>query len=94
MEEINISNTNCLRVLGTTKGQFLIETALLMMVTLSFLLFATKQLREFEIVKKLVGEPWTQVAGMIESGSWNSPATARQLHPNQITNGFTYDPAQ
>lgn len=65
------------------KGQFVIESILLMVVGISVLLFMTKTIREGEWMKKLVSEPWGKLAGMIESGVWETPKDAQLKHPNQ-----------
>lgn len=74
------------------KGQFVIEAVLLMIVTLGLFIWGTNQLREGKYMAKLIEGPWQKVAGMIETGVWNTPEKSRQLHPNQISRSITVDP--
>jgi hypothetical protein len=78
--------------LRNNKGQFLIENVLMMLVTIGFLIFATKELREGKYLAKLISDPWQKVAGMIESGVWEPPKTAQTKHPNQINRSLALDP--
>lgn len=74
------------------KGQFVIETVLLMIVTVGFFLWGTNQLREGKFLAKMIGGPWQKVSGMIESGVWAAPETARKQHPNQYKRSLTVRP--
>ena len=78
--------------LRNRKGQFLIENVLMMIVTIGFLIFATKSLREGKYLAKLISEPWLKVSGMIEAGVWEAPKTAQSKHPNQINRSLALDP--
>ncbi|MBV2168187.1 MAG: hypothetical protein KUL82_05715 [Bdellovibrio sp.] len=79
-------------VISNNKGQFVIETVLMMVVTIGFFLWGTNQLREGKFLAKMIGGPWQKVAGMIEAGVWETPDKARKLHPNQIERSVTVDP--
>lgn len=70
------------KTIKNQKGQFVIEAVLLATVTLALFMFITKQLQESKFLAKLVGEPWSYIAGMSESGVWDSPDKARKKHPN------------
>lgn len=74
------------------KGQFVIETVLMMIVTIGVFLWGTNQLREQKFLAKLISGPWEKVSGMIESGVWEAPESARGLHPNQIKRSITVKP--
>lgn len=80
--------------LRNNKGQFVIETVLLMIVSVGFFLWGTNQLREGKFLAKMIGGPWQKVAGMIESGVWSESEAARKLHPNQKNRSITVDPRQ
>ncbi|MNJ93518.1 hypothetical protein D3C87_112000 [compost metagenome] len=82
------------RTLSNQKGQFVIETVLLMMVTVGFFLWSMNQLREGKYLSKMISGPWQKVSGMIESGVWEEPEAARQLHPNQIDRSLAWRPDQ
>lgn len=73
--------------LSNPSGQFLIETVLLMLLSMGFFVFLINQLKSMELVRSIVQDPWAKVAGMIESGSWEPPGKARRLHPNQTERG-------
>lgn len=74
------------------KGQFVIEGVLLMVVMVGVFISATRYLREERFLAKLVGGPWEIVSGMVESGVWEPPASAKTKHPNQITRSNTERP--
>jgi high-affinity Fe2+/Pb2+ permease len=76
------------------KGQFAIETVLMMIITIGFFMYGTKQLREGKFLAKLISEPWQRVAGMIESGVWDTPEKARLRHPNQINRSLAVKPEE
>ncbi|WII73909.1 hypothetical protein QJS83_08475 [Bdellovibrio sp. 22V] len=80
------------RAVSNNKGQFVIETVLMMIVTISVFLWATNQLRESKFLAKMIAGPWQKVSGMIEAGVWDTPDKARQLHPNQIDRSLTVKP--
>lgn len=74
------------------KGQFVIEAVLLMIVTIGFFLWGTNQLREGKFLAKMIGGPWKKVSGMIESGVWDTPESARKKHPNQTNRSISLRP--
>ncbi|MNL29155.1 hypothetical protein D3C87_1508300 [compost metagenome] len=80
------------KTLRNRKGQVLIENVLMMIVTIGFLLWATKYLREEKYLAKLISEPWQRIAGMIESGVWEPPKAAQAKHPNQLNRSLALDP--
>lgn len=79
-------------LLTNERGQFVIEAVLLMVVSVGLLSFALKSLRDNDTMSKLVSEPWQKVAGMIESGNWNTADVAAKKHPNQINRSLSWDP--
>lgn len=80
-------------LLKNERGQFVIEAVLLMVVSVSFLLFALKYLKENKAMGNLVGGPWEKVSGMIESGSWKPADEAAKKHPNQLERSLSWDPS-
>lgn len=80
------------KTLANNKGQFVIETVLMMIVTIGFFIWGTNQLREGKFLAKLVGGPWAKVAGMLEAGVWEAPEAARKQHPNQINRSVSVRP--
>lgn len=80
------------RAVLNNKGQFVIEMVLLMIVSVGFFVWGTKQLRDGKIFAKLIGGSWPAIAGMIESGVWEEPEKARANHPNQRDRSLTVDP--
>jgi hypothetical protein len=81
-----------MKPLQNHRGQFLVETVLMMTVMVGLFVFATSQLRERKYMAKLIGGPWQKISGMIESGVWEEPAKAKTLHPNQINRSNSLDP--
>lgn len=80
------------RTLANNKGQFLVESVLLMTFAVGALIWATGQLRENQFLAKMISGPWLRVSGMIESGVWAPPEEARQKHPNQWARSLTVEP--
>jgi hypothetical protein len=78
-------------ILKNQKGQFLIETILLMVITISLMGFIIKTLRERNVLANLVETPWNRTSGMIESGNWNDASTAKQLVPYNYNRFYTPD---
>lgn len=78
--------------LKNNKGQFVIESVLMMIVTIGFFMWATSELRNSKFLAKMIGGPWEKVAGMIESGVWDSADAARSKHPNQMKRSLSLDP--
>ena len=74
------------------KGQFLVETVLMMVLTVGLFIAATGQLKERKVLAKLIGGPWERVSGMIEAGVWAPPDEARKKHPNQTDRSLSLDP--
>ena len=71
------------RIIRNSKGQFVVEAVLLMVLSLGLFMFASKYLREQKVISNMVENPWNRVSTMIESGVWG-PYTPQQLtrHPN------------
>ncbi len=94
---VNVLRKNCKAQIEASqffsnRGQFLIETVLMMIVLLGLFFWATNQLKQSEIMSSLLEEPWQEVSGMIESGVWMKAKQARTNHPNQKERGLSYDP--
>jgi len=65
----------------------MIESVLLMMLTISALMVVTRYLREERIIEKSVQGPWSLVSTMIESGVWAPKIPAQiERHPNTAQN--------
>lgn len=77
--------------LRNNKGQFVIETVLMMMITIGTFMWAMNQLRDNKYLARLIGQPWQQISGMIESGVWGTPDTVRGKHPNQLNRSLTVE---
>nr|CAE47787.1 hypothetical protein [Bdellovibrio bacteriovorus] len=80
------------KTLGNNKGQFLIESVLLMTFMVGALVWATGQLRENKYLAKMISGPWQKVSGMIEGGVWDTPDKAKSKHPNQLNRSLTVEP--
>lgn len=79
-------------LLRNERGQFVIEAVLLMVVSVSFLLFGLRYLKENKTMGTLVSGPWEKTAGMIESGVWKPAPEAAKKHPNQIERSLSWKP--
>ena len=80
--------------LRNRRGQFLIETVLMMTVTIGLFVFGTAKLREGKFLAKLISGPWEKVAVMIETGTWETRAVGVTKHPNTQNRGISLDPGQ
>lgn len=89
-----MKNNSRKSLLRNERGQFVIEAVLLMVVSVSILLFGLRYLKENKIMGNLVSGPWDKTAGMIESGSWNPADEAAKKHPNQIDRSLSLDPTR
>lgn len=79
-------------LLKNERGQFVIEAVLLMVVSVSVLLFGLRYMKENKTMATLVSGPWEKTAGMIESGVWKPAEEAAKKHPNQTERGLSLDP--
>lgn len=80
-------------ILRNSKGQFLIETVLLMIISVGLFTSAVKVAQDKKRAAQLIGEPWGSVKGMLESGVWGSSKDSKSKHPNQIRRSATWDPS-
>lgn len=72
------------------EGQFLIEGILLMTVMIMVVVLLTRLIKDSELATGLITKPWSKVAGMMETGTWNEiDDTARKKHPNTYDRFFT-----
>jgi hypothetical protein len=83
-----------MKLVRNNKGQFLIETVLLMVCTVGLFMWATGELRDKKLLAKLIGGPWMKVSGMIEAGVWQEPDQARAHHPNQLKRSLSLEPRE
>lgn len=72
------------RLLRNSRGQFVVEAVLLMIVSVSLIMYASKMAQEKKWMASLVSGPWQKVAGMIEGGVWEDPTAVRAKHPNKV----------
>ncbi len=63
------------------RGQMTIEAVLTMVALFSIFVVVIKGLNEGNFLKKLIRNPWNQLAGMIENGSWGTPEETREDNP-------------
>lgn len=79
-------------LLRNQRGQFVIEGLLLMVVLLSVFVFLSGKIKESGIVSQMVTGPWSKIAGMTETGTWQEAGpAARESHPNSYNRIFTPD---
>ena len=80
--------------LRNRRGQFLIETVLMMMITIGLFVFGMGKLRDEKFLSKLISGPWEKVEVMIETGTWETRAVGVTKHPNTLSRGISLDPGQ
>ncbi len=76
--------------LKNENGQMAIEMLLIMITLFIAITFVSKQMKDQGFLASLVQSPWTQLAGMIESGSWAKAEDARTQHPNNQKRHISY----
>jgi hypothetical protein len=69
-------------LLSNKQGQFVVEAMLLMVLSIGLLYGGLKVMRDGNVLSNLISGPWEKVAGMIESGVWESADKAAAKHPN------------
>ncbi|MBK9322132.1 MAG: hypothetical protein IPM97_04095 [Bdellovibrionaceae bacterium] len=79
-------------LLKNQHGQFLIEAVLLMVLSVGLLTLGLKFLKDGNFLSNLISGPWQRVAGMIESGVWDTADKAAAKHPNQSGRLLSVDP--
>ena len=66
----------------TSKGQFVIEAVLLLVIGFSLLLGLKKWADSTGIFANIMVKPWARISGMVESGNWAEAGAARKYHPH------------
>jgi hypothetical protein len=79
------------RKLGRS-GQVLIESLLLMVLSVSFLGIAVKYFKETQTFSKITNVVWAGVAQVAEYGNW--PSASPPIHPNSSIRTRLWDPQQ
>lgn len=70
------------RRLSSRSGQATIEAVLLLTVFVIAATLIANFSKSNGMLKAFVSGPWSHLQGMIESGVWDTPANARDRHPN------------
>lgn len=65
-------------------GQMIVESILLMTIMVGFAYFITSYFRSNDIIARLVSSPWTNLAGVIQNGTWAPPEQNMTTHPNDM----------
>ena len=74
------------------KGQMMMESLLLMLLSIGLLAAALNSFREARTLDRVVNTAWTGVATMGEMGNW--PNGGATIHPNSSRRTRTLDPLQ
>lgn len=74
-------------ILTNQQGQLAIEGVLIVVLLLSLSIFASRYIRDQNLMGKMVSEPWRQIAGMMATGNWRPTQSALDdnLHPHVNT---------
>lgn len=86
------------------KGQMALEAVLLMVVLMGFFMYTTKEVRERQLIAKLVEPSINTVKNMTAYGTWKgedqgctAPGKTKQTigkcHPNSIARSLSSDPS-
>lgn len=72
------------KTLKNQSGQIAVEYILIMVVITGIFLSVKNILNANNSIGNFIQNPWSLVAGMIESGVWETPQKARANHPGFI----------
>ena len=66
------------------KGQLAIEMVLIIVTLLALALFVSREIRNRNLIGKLISGPWKQISGVMATGNWKDPEEAMEsnLHPH------------
>jgi hypothetical protein len=69
------------------RGQLAIEAVLIVVLLLSLTIFASREIRNRNLIGKMVSGPWQNISGMMSTGNWQAPQSAldANLHPHVNT---------
>lgn len=90
-------------ILSNNKGQFLIESMLLLVVLLGIFMFITNYVRGEKLISKLLANPITNISAMTAYGTWRSDGctgkngnnlTIGKCHPNSIHRSLSSSPRE
>ena len=65
-------------------GQMIVESILIMTMLVGFAYFISSYFRSNEIFARLISSPWTNLAGVIQNGTWAPPQKNMNLHPSDM----------
>lgn len=73
--------------LSDQQGQLALEAILIIVLLLSLSIFASRYIRDQNLMGKMISEPWQQIAGMMATGNWRPAQSAldENLHPHVNT---------
>lgn len=71
------------------KGQLSIEAVLIVIVLISLSLFVSREIKNRNLVGKLVSGPWKKISGMMSTGNWKDPNEAMDSHLHPHVNGIS-----
>jgi hypothetical protein len=74
-----------------SKGQFVLEAILLMIVFLGLITLITGYFNKQGFLEQLVKTPWTRLSGMLQNGEWMTPDKSNVLHPSQHSRHVTIE---
>ena len=64
-------------------GQLIIEMILILTIFTGLSIFVASAFRDQDLLANLVQKPWASLAGMLQNGVWQDPASGRSLHPGR-----------
>jgi hypothetical protein len=90
---MNGKNNKRTQIIGSDqRGQILIESILLMVMTIGLLNIALGIIRDKKTFSVMTNAVWAGVAQMAEYGNW--PTASPPHHPNSSERGRILDPSQ
>ncbi len=83
--------------LRSQSGQMIVETVLLIMVSLSITGLIIKGLKQQQFIQSLVSKPWGLLSGMIQCGAWEAcggQGASAGVHPATRNRNVSLNPKE
>lgn len=78
--------------LRNQRGQFVIESVLLIIVLMGVFTASVKALQDNKFMAKIVEEPWGRIQGMLECGVWGAPTKVCKNMASSSARTISLDP--
>lgn len=79
-----VKNKKRILVKQSEQGQLAMEAMLIVMLLVSLAIVGSREIRNRNLMGKIVSGPWRDISGMMETGNWKSAQSAMDAneHPH------------